>query len=165
MSRSHPAPLKTILLVDDGDDLRVTTKWFLTHFGYVVDAARNVEEALALFNPAIHDLVVTDNSMPGMTGTEMAHVIKLRSPTTPILMYTGNPPDDQSCLAAPMFQSCISVYSYQSLSCFTPYAFLFVPFGVINRTKCEQSFYTTSGQLRPLLEHTGGLSFTVVSAG
>jgi CheY-like chemotaxis protein len=92
------ARLKTILLVDDGDECRVTTKWFLTNFGYIVDAARSAEEALALFNPAIHDLVITDNAMPGMTGAEMAHVIKLRSPSTPILMYTGNPPDDRSCL-------------------------------------------------------------------
>ena len=98
MTRSLPAPVKTILLVDDGDDIRVTTKWFLTSFGYAVDAARTAEEALALFNPTIHDLVVTDNVMPGMTGAEMAHVIKLRSPSTPVLMYSGNPPDDRACL-------------------------------------------------------------------
>jgi CheY-like chemotaxis protein len=98
MARSPAAPVKTILLVDDGDACRVTTKWFLTNFGYAVDAARTAEEALALFNPAIHDLVVTDNSMPGMTGAEMAHVIKMRSPSTPVLMYTGHPPDDRSCL-------------------------------------------------------------------
>ena len=98
MTRSLPAPVKTILLVDDGDDIRVTTKWFLTSFGYAVGAARTAEEALALFNPTIHDLVVTDNVMPGMTGAEMAHVIKLRSPSTPVLMYSGNPPDDRACL-------------------------------------------------------------------
>ena len=98
MARSPEATLKTILLVDDGDECRVTTKWFLMNFGYAVDAARAAEEALALFNPAIHDLVVTDNSMPGMTGAEMAHVIKLRAPSTPVLMYSGNPPDDRSCL-------------------------------------------------------------------
>ena len=92
------ARLKTILLVDDGDECRVTTKWFLTNFGYIVDAARSAEEALALFNPSTHDLVITDNAMPGMTGAEMAHVIKLRSPSTPVLMYSGNPPDDRSCL-------------------------------------------------------------------
>ena len=98
MERAPPAPAKTILLVDDGDDCRITTKWFLTNFGYAVDAVRSAEEALALFDPARHDLVVTDNSMPGMTGAEMAHVIKLRSPSTPVLMYTGNPPDDRACL-------------------------------------------------------------------
>ncbi|MCX6925034.1 MAG: response regulator [Verrucomicrobia bacterium] len=98
MSNLHPATQKTILLVDDEHNFRVATNLFLTHFGYVVDAVRNAEEALALFNPAIHDLVLTDNSMPGMTGAEMARVIKLRSPTTPVLMYSGNPPADQSCL-------------------------------------------------------------------
>jgi CheY-like chemotaxis protein len=36
--------------------------------------------------------------MPGMTGAEMAHIIKLRSPATPVLMYTGAPPQDQSCV-------------------------------------------------------------------
>ena len=93
-----PPAIKTILLVDDGDDCRITTKWFLSNFGYVVDAARNAEQALALFDPKIHDLVVTDNAMPGMSGAEMAHVIKLRSPATPVLMYSGNPPEDRSCL-------------------------------------------------------------------
>jgi CheY-like chemotaxis protein len=90
--------LKTILLVDDRDDCRITTKWFLANFGYAVESVRNAEEALALFDGKIHDLIITDNSMPGMSGAEMAHVIKLRSPLTPIIMYTGLVPEDQSCL-------------------------------------------------------------------
>ena len=96
---NSPLPASgTILLVDDVDACRVTTKWFLTNFGYEVDCARSAEEALALFNPRIHDLVITDNSMPGMTGVEMAHIIKMRSPSTPVLMYTGRSPEDQSCV-------------------------------------------------------------------
>jgi CheY-like chemotaxis protein len=91
-------PMKTILLVDDEDGSRITTKWFLTNFGFVVDSAPSAEEALALFDPRIHDAVVTDNSMSGMSGTEMAHVIKLRSPSTPVLMYTGLVPDERSCV-------------------------------------------------------------------
>jgi len=98
MSKSAQPSLKTILLVDDADDCRVTTKWFLTNFGYAVDSARNAEEALVLFDPGIHDVVITDNSMPGMTGAELAHIIKLRSPSTPVLMYTGSIPEDRSCL-------------------------------------------------------------------
>jgi CheY-like chemotaxis protein len=98
VSNTDSQTLKTILLVDDGDVCRVTTKWFLNGFGYEVDSARGAEEALVLFNPDIHDVVVTDNTMPAMTGAEMAHIIKLRSPSTPVLMYTGSPPEDQSCL-------------------------------------------------------------------
>jgi DNA-binding response OmpR family regulator len=89
-----PAPVKTILLVDDNDDLRLLTKWFLSNFGYAVDSVRTAEEALAVFDAKTHDLVVTDNSMPGMSGAEMAHVVKMRSPVTPVLMYTAAPPPD-----------------------------------------------------------------------
>ena len=100
MENPPSPPLKTILLVDDTDACRVTTKWFLANFGYAVDSAHDAEEALALFDPRVHDLIVTDNSMPGMTGAEMAHIIKLRSPGTPVLMYSSLPPDDRSCLDA-----------------------------------------------------------------
>ena len=92
--------LKTILLVDDSDDSRLTTKWFLESFGYSIESARSAEEALALFDAKLHDLVLTDNTMPGMSGAEMAHVIKMRSPSTPVLMYSGMPPADRSSLDA-----------------------------------------------------------------
>jgi CheY-like chemotaxis protein len=93
-------PVKTILLVDDGRATRLMTKWFLDYVGYVVQAFSNPEDALAQFDPKIHDLVVTDNSMSPMTGAEMAHIIKMRSPATPVLMYTGGPPQNRSCLDA-----------------------------------------------------------------
>jgi len=89
---------RTVLLVDDKHDSRITLKWFLDTFGYVVQTARSAHEALTVFDSSLHDLVLTDNSMPGMTGAEMAHIIKMRSPHTPVLMYTGEPPADRSCL-------------------------------------------------------------------
>jgi CheY-like chemotaxis protein len=98
MDHTFQAELKTILVVDDRDDCRITTKWFLANFGYAVDSARSAEEALSLFDSKIHDLIITDNSMPGMSGVEMAHVIKLRSPGTPIIMYSGTLPESATCL-------------------------------------------------------------------
>jgi DNA-binding NtrC family response regulator len=98
---SPPAvSIKTILLVDDARGTRLMTKWFLDYVGFVVHACSNPEDALARFDPKIHDLVVTENSMAPMTGAEMAHIIKMRSPNTPVLMYTGAPPADRSCLDA-----------------------------------------------------------------
>ena len=91
-------PLKTVLLVDTLDHSRIALKWFLGNFGYVVDSVRSGEEALAVFDPSIHDLVVTDNQMTGMNGAEMAHVIKMRSPVTPVVMYATTIPQDRSCL-------------------------------------------------------------------
>lgn len=90
--------MNAILIVDDQKECRLATKWFLANFGYSVETARSAEEALRQFDPQIHDAVITDNSMPGLSGSEMAHVIKLRSPRTPVLMYSGNIPNDRSCL-------------------------------------------------------------------
>jgi CheY-like chemotaxis protein len=98
MKPPPPPPVRTILLVDDGHDTRILTKWFLNNFGFVVDSTQNASEALARFDPRVHDLVITDNAMPGMSGAELAHVLKLRSPTTPIIMFSGNPPTDPACL-------------------------------------------------------------------
>ncbi len=92
--------LSTILLVDDNIDTRILTKMFLNNFGYEVDSVESAESALSRFDPELHRLVLTDNSMPEMTGGEMAQVIKQRSPLTPILMCTGHPPND--CSASDM---------------------------------------------------------------
>ena len=71
--------IKTILLVDDGDECRVTTKWFLTNFGYAVDAVRSAEEALALFNPAIHDLGLARTLRVGNAGRQSVRTSTLPS--------------------------------------------------------------------------------------
>lgn len=87
-----------MLLVDDNVDTRLLTKMFLNNFGYEVDPADTAGEALNRFNPTVHGLVLTDNSMPGMSGGEMAQIIKSRSPQTPIVMCTGQPPSDCSSI-------------------------------------------------------------------
>ena len=90
----------TILLVDDNVDVRTLAKEYFDDLGYSVDTAGSAEEALSLFDPRAHDLVLTDNSMPGMTGEKLAQIIKERSPSTLVVMFTGNPPADRSCVDA-----------------------------------------------------------------
>lgn len=90
--------LQTILLVDGDDGTRIMTKWFFNNFAFTVETTRNAEEALARFNPQVHDLVITENVMSGLSGVELAHIIKLRSPTTPMVMFSCTAPADRSCL-------------------------------------------------------------------
>ena len=92
--------VKTILLVDDRDYYRLTTKWFLSSFGFVVECAGSAEQALSLFDPKIHDLVIADSSIPGLNSVEMAHIIKLRSPRTPFLLCTDQTTETGSCIDA-----------------------------------------------------------------
>lgn len=98
MEQTKKLERRTILLVDDNIDTRVLTKMFLNNFGYEVDSVDSGIAALKQFNPVVHNLVLTDNSMPEMSGGEMAHLIKQRSPKTPVLMCTGHPPNDCSAI-------------------------------------------------------------------
>ena len=91
-------PTRTILLVDDTHQLRLMTKLFLANFGFIVHSFSSAEDALAYFDSRVHDLIITDNAMPGMTGEEMAHIIKMRSPCTPVIMYSGSRPANSACL-------------------------------------------------------------------
>jgi two-component system aerobic respiration control sensor histidine kinase ArcB len=92
MQNLSSAHLKSILLVDYDDASRITTKWYLAYFNFEVHSARSGEEALALFDRNIHDLIITDNRLPGLNGQELAQVIKMRAPATPVIMYTSDPP-------------------------------------------------------------------------
>jgi len=104
VSISSSSPLKTVLLVNEKDADRATIKWFLSSFGYTVEGVRSAEEALIHFDPKLHDAVLTENMMHGMNRREMAHVIKLRSSSTPVLMYTELPPQDLSCVDSVIYR-------------------------------------------------------------
>ena len=94
MEETSQNRVRTILVVDDNANIRQLATILFTNFGYEVQSIDNPIEALKCFNPSVHDLVLTDNSMPGMTGAEMSRKIKSRSPSTPVVMYTGDPPND-----------------------------------------------------------------------
>lgn len=80
-----------ILVVDDEQSIVEFEKLVLEHLGYKVTTATNSVEAFALFqaNPEGFDLVVTDQTMPLLPGTELtAKIIALR-PGMPIILCSG----------------------------------------------------------------------------
>jgi CheY-like chemotaxis protein len=83
-----------ILVVDDEALVRETVRLTLVHDGYEMHSASNGEEALAKCREAHYDLVVTDNSMPGMKGQELAEALKKTTQTKLVLMLTAAPPAD-----------------------------------------------------------------------
>ena len=85
---------RRILLVDDEQIVRKALQSFLANAGYAVEAVEAGEAALGRLETESFDLVVTDNHMPGMTGVQLASIIKIRWPALPILMFTGFLPDE-----------------------------------------------------------------------
>jgi len=81
----------TILFVDDEISLVTIGKEMLEQLGYTVIAKTDSIEALEEFikTPQKFDLVVTDQTMPVMTGAELAQKIFAMRPDIPIVLCTG----------------------------------------------------------------------------
>lgn len=80
-----------VLFVDDDPALVRLGALRLTRLGYEVTGCESPEEALARFRdrPVDFDAVVTDLSMPGMSGMELAREFLALRPDLPILMVSG----------------------------------------------------------------------------
>ncbi len=80
-----------ILFVDDEEMLADIGKSLLEKLGYSVTAKSDSTEALALFqnDPDHFDLVITDQTMPGLTGSELAKQLLQIRPDIPIILCTG----------------------------------------------------------------------------
>src|SRR5262245_6932912 len=82
---------RTILVVDDSDDLRGLYEALLTYEGYEVKSAPSAEEALKILHAWRPGLVITDVFMPGIGGLEL--ITRLPSdfapPIPPIVVFSG----------------------------------------------------------------------------
>ena len=82
---------RSILLVDDEESIRSVMKIVLTRKGFKVDSAADGQQALELFkaNPGKYELIVTDKSMPKMSGVELTKAIRKIQSDIPIILSTG----------------------------------------------------------------------------
>jgi len=80
-----------ILFIDDEEILADVGKAMLERLGYRVTVRRNSIEALNTFQnqPDQFDLVITDQTMPGMTGSDLARRMLQIRPGMPIILCTG----------------------------------------------------------------------------
>jgi PAS domain S-box-containing protein len=80
-----------VLIVDDDYQLLEMYERQLKRLGYEVTCSSNPEEALELFqrDPRRFDLVITDLTMPKMTGIELAKELSSIRPGIPIILCSG----------------------------------------------------------------------------
>lgn len=80
-----------ILLVDDEPALARLGKKMLESYGYKVKEVTDSLEALRIFETdrAGFDAIVTDQTMPGLTGAELIHKARIHRSSIPAVMCTG----------------------------------------------------------------------------
>jgi PAS domain S-box-containing protein len=86
-----PTGSERVLFVDDEEALVEMGEDILAELGYDVTSRMNGREALVLLksDPSRFDLVITDQTMPEMTGVELAKEVLALRPGMPIIMCTG----------------------------------------------------------------------------
>lgn len=86
-----PRGREHILLIDDEEMLAGLGQAVLKRLGYHVTTRGNSLDALTTFlnQPDAFDLVITDQTMPGMTGVDLARRMLQIRPDLPIILCTG----------------------------------------------------------------------------
>lgn len=77
-----------ILVVDDDETIRDTIYELLSE-QYVCQTAETAERAWARIKADVYDLVLTDISMPGLSGLELLTHVRQQYPNTPVIIISG----------------------------------------------------------------------------
>ncbi len=83
--------MKTLLVVDDDESIRLLLRDEFCDNGYNVVTAIDGEEGLVAFDEQNIDVVVLDLNMPKLTGEQVATKLKGKAPNVPVVIYTANP--------------------------------------------------------------------------
>lgn len=99
-------PRKTILCVDDNEQILSVRKFLLETRGYRVLTQRSAAEALDFLGSALPgsvDLLLTDLLLPGMDGNELVRRAKEAHPGLPTLVVSGTVSSFERAIAADAF--------------------------------------------------------------
>jgi CheY-like chemotaxis protein len=77
--------------VDDEPQVRESVKRLLVGQGYTVVEASHGNDAIRIYDaaPSEIDLVLTDVTMPGMSGYDLAEHLRARAPNLPVVLMSG----------------------------------------------------------------------------
>lgn len=81
-------PMAAILIVDDDDAVR-DVLYDLFSEEHMCHAAATAEQALAYLRDQTYDSVLTDISMPGLSGLELLGHLRREQPDTPVIVISG----------------------------------------------------------------------------
>lgn len=80
--------MASVLIVDDDDTIRDSLYELLSE-EHSCHAAETAEKALEWLDKEVYDVVITDVSMPGLSGVELLGQVRQRYPNTPVIVITG----------------------------------------------------------------------------
>lgn len=78
-----------VLVIDDERYIRGLLSELLSRWGCQTEVAADGHEALGLLSHGTYDLVLTDFSMPGVTGLQLVETVRQTDRSVGVIMLTG----------------------------------------------------------------------------
>ena len=104
-----------ILYVEDNPELRETIGMLMEGDGQTVTSCATAEEALALDAQEPFDLLVSDVSLPGMSGTDLARKVLSTEPDRWIVLCTGYELGDYASAWGPNVRTLLKPFELEDL--------------------------------------------------
>ncbi len=95
---------RTILIADDNPDLTEVMAGAVAEAGYTVLTAANGYDAIGILADNWVTLLITDITMPGIDGFELARQAKVMRPTIKVIYLSGAPAKSDDAIHGPVIQ-------------------------------------------------------------
>lgn len=105
----------TLLYVEDNEDLRVTISMLLEGPGREILSCATAEEALQVLAEREFDIVITDVSLPGMSGTDLARKLLAVRPERWVVLFSGYEFGDSVRLFGPNVRSMLKPFEPEDM--------------------------------------------------
>jgi Response regulators consisting of a CheY-like receiver domain and a winged-helix DNA-binding domain len=79
-----------IIIIEDDNNIVNPIKASLSHYNFVVDAAKNGQTGLELIKKNIYDLIILDLNLPDLNGEEICKIVRKNGIMLPILIISGD---------------------------------------------------------------------------
>ena len=135
---NNPSSQAHVLLVDDDVSVLDISSFILQQDGYAVSMASNGQDAIVMLNGSVNssnpvDLVITDLTMPVMSGVDFILEMRKRDFSMPVVVATG----------------CMEAYSETQIQNIRPDHILLKPFNPANLTYCVKTILARPSSRRP----------------
>ncbi len=81
---------RRVLIIDDEPEIRALMRELMLHWGFEVDVADSAPRGIELFHSSPYALVLTDLSMPAMSGWAVVDAVRRAGRQTEVVMITGS---------------------------------------------------------------------------
>lgn len=93
MAQQESGPALRVLYVEDNELVREITCELLARDAREIVAVGSGEAALSAFKDGRFDIVITDVSLPAMSGFDLVRHVKRLAPSMPVIVASGYPLD------------------------------------------------------------------------